>query len=420
MGGLRNGVSRRTVLAGAAGLGAAGLPGRLAWSASKPIKIGLVTAVTGPLAALFEQGPFVLDKINKSLGHVIVIDGVKHPYEILLRDTESSPNRSSQLAQDLIFNEKIDLMLSFGPPSVAIPVAEQCEANGMPCVNSSCPIDSYFYGRGSPKAGFEWTYNFFLSYNQVEMASVAEWKRLATNKRVGLLLPNDTDGQANARIVPHILKSNGFEVVDPGRFDMPSNFTAQISLFKRRGVEIVEGILPPPQFIAFWNAAAQQGFKPKAVHIGKSSEFPAIVTPLGSRALNLSEELFWTPDAPYSSSLTGGSSRALADDYEKSTGKQWTMVLGFPHALMEVGFSALKRAGGKASAAQIRDAIKDAQYNTIVGPLDFRTGPFPNESLTPVTMGQWRKGTRYPLELLVVDNTYVKAIPVQSAPELIT
>ena len=57
---------------------------------------------------------------------------------------------------------------------------------------------------------------------------------------------------------------------------MNNDFTSQISAFKAAGAEIVTGIMIPPDFATFWSQAAQQGFKPKIVTIGKALLFPSV------------------------------------------------------------------------------------------------------------------------------------------------
>jgi branched-chain amino acid transport system substrate-binding protein len=416
-----SGVNRRQLVAGMAGGAAAFSFSGKAFAApkAKTIKIGLVGPKTGELAIFYKELPFVLDQINKHLGNQITIGGRKYPYEFVLRDSQSSPNRASQVAQDLIFNQKIDLMLTFATPETVNPVSDQCEANGMPCIGADIPLESYYFGRGAPKNGFEWTYCFFFSLAEQAPASIDEWSAVSTNKVVGALWPNDADGHAYAQTYPGVLQKKGYKLVDPGRFDMPSNYSAQIAAFKAANVEVVCGVLPPPEFVNFWNAAAQQGFRPKVAWIGKATEFPPAVTPLGKRAINLSIEIWWTPAAPYSSGLTGISSKDLAATYEKSTGEQWSMTLGIRHAMFETGFEALRTAKDL-SAASIRDAIKTMHYKSIAGTIDFRTGPFPNTSQTPLAIGQWRKGTKHPLELVVVANSAAPDVPLQSKPQAIT
>jgi branched-chain amino acid transport system substrate-binding protein len=94
------------------------------------------------------------------------------------------------------------------------------------------------------------------------------------------------------------------------------------------------------------------------------------------------------------------------------------MALGFRHSLLEVAINALKHAGKLDDPASIRDALRDSEYKSIVGPINFKKGPLPNCSLTPLVAGQWRKGKKWPLELVLVDNKLAPDIPVQSHPEV--
>ena len=145
----------------------------------------------------------------------------------------------------------------------------------------------------------------------------ALWNQSGVVRKVGGLFPNDADGNVwgdPALGLPGPLAAAGFELVDPGR-DQPLNndFTRQISAFKDAGCEIVTGVMIPPDFATFWAQAAHQGFNPKVVTIGKALLFPSSVNAMGDRADGLTTEAWWTPDYPFSSSLTGMSARQLGD-----------------------------------------------------------------------------------------------------------
>ena len=45
-------------------------------------------------------------------------------------------------------------------------------------------------------------------------------------------------------------------------------------------IQILTGVVLPPDFTTFWNQALQQGFKPKAASIGKAILFPVAVEAL--------------------------------------------------------------------------------------------------------------------------------------------
>ncbi|SEQ94680.1 amino acid/amide ABC transporter substrate-binding protein, HAAT family [Faunimonas pinastri] len=414
------GVGRRTVLKGMLATGVAGGVSRnVAFAASRTIKIGLVMPQTGPLAAFCEHMPFVLDQVKKASGGKIKVGGTEYPFEIVVKDSQSNPNRAAEVAQELILNDQVNLVSTFATPETCNPVADQCELNGMPCVSNDAPLEPYFLGRnGDPKKGFDWTYHYFFSGDELVSSLIPMWNRLTTNKLVGGLWPNDGDGIAQSRGFPVILDKAGYKVVDPGRFDIPAgNYNAQIGAFKSAGCEIVTGSMPPPEMTTFWNGCAQQGYRPKAVYMGKALEFPSAIAPLGARAEGLTTEVWWTASAPYKSSLTGQSSQELADAYEKGSGRQWSQPLGFRHSLFEVIFDTFARTQDLDDPASIRDALKATKLNTIIGMVDFTKGPFPNCGLTPLVAGQWRLGKKYPFDLVVVDNSLFPDIPVGGEPQ---
>jgi branched-chain amino acid transport system substrate-binding protein len=373
-------VSRRSALKGIGAAGVAATFGGAAFAVPRTVKIGLVVPQTGPLAIFSEQVPWVVEQIKKINGGQIDLNGTKHPLAIVLRDSQSNPNRAAEVAKNLILQEKVDIVTACATPETVNPVADQCELAGVPCLSNDAPLEPYFFGRGGdPKKGFEWTYHFFFSATNLAASYFAAWDQVATNKVIGGLWPNDNDGQAFSKIFSGVAKEKGYTVVDPGRFDLPAgNYAAQIAAFKAANVEIVSGVIPPPEYAAFASAAAQQNFRPKVISVSKANEFPAAVAPLGDRALGLSVEVWWSPTHPYKSGLTGQSSQELADAYQAASGRQWSMTLGFRHSLFEVAIDALKRAKSIDDAASIRDAIAATDYASIVGPISFKKGPFPN------------------------------------------
>ena len=418
-----NGITRRNLIKAASASSAAlalglGASKTFAAKTGKPFKIGFVSPQTGPLSIFAEPDQFVLDQVKAATKDGIVIDGTRHPVEIFVRDSQSSSNRAADVAADLILNEEVDIMVAANTPETTNPVADQCEINGIPCVTNDTPWQPHFFGRGGdPKVGFEWTYHFFWGAEDLIGTSLGLWDKLPTNKVIGTLWPNDSDGNAfgDAKMgFPPILKEKGFELVDLGRYQSPSDdFSAYINEFKKAGVEIVNGVIPPPDFGTFWSQAGQQGFKPKICTMAKASEFPAAVAPFGDRADGLTVEVWWSPNHPFVSGLTGQTSAELAAEYEAKTGRGWTMPLGFKHSLFEVAIDALKRSAGPGQLESIRDAIASTNYNSIVGPVNFQAGPVPNVSKTPLVSGQWRKkGNK--LDLEIVENSLAPMIPIQS------
>ncbi len=184
-------------------------------------------------------------------------------------------------------------------------------------------------------------------------------------------------------------------------------------------MEIVTGVVIPPDAKTFLTQSKQQGFQPKVITLGKALLFPSAIEALGELGYGLSTEVWWSPSHPYASSLTKQSAKALAEAYEANTKKQWTQPIGFAHALFEVAADALKRSKG-VGAEPVRDAIAASSLATVVGPVKWGgQGPFKNVSKTPLVLGQWGKGSKYKVELTIVDNAGAKNIPTGGSLKLL-
>lgn len=390
----------------------------LAWAADV-VKIGYVSPQTGPLAPFGEADKWVIEQMKLAFKDGITIAGKKHEVQIILKDSQSNPNRAGEVANDLILKDKVSLLLTAGTPETSNPVSDVAELNEIPCISSVVPWQPWFFGRkGDPAKGFNWTYHIFWGLEDVIANFTNGWKSVQTNKKVGGLFPNDGDGNAwgdKELGFPKPLSQMGFTLTDPGRFQNGTqDFSAQIAAFKKEGVEIVTGVVIPPDAKTFLTQAKQQGFKPKVITLGKALLFPGAIEALGDLGDGLSTEVWWSPSHPFTSSLTKQSAKALAESYESSTKKQWTQPIGFAHALFEVASDALKRSKSL-KAADVRDAVAASKLKTVVGDVAWGgQGPFKNVSKTPLVLGQWNKGKKYKYELSIVNNETAKNIPTDS------
>jgi branched-chain amino acid transport system substrate-binding protein len=411
-------LSRRTFVQGSAAVAASSAVPLV--FAADTVKIGYVSPQTGPLAPFGEADKWVIDQMKAAFKDGITIGGKKHDVQIILKDSQSNPNRAGEVANDLILKDKVALMLTAGTPETANPVCDACELNEIPCVSSVVPWQPWFFGRkGDPAKGFNWTYHMFWGLEDVIANFTNGWNSVTTNKKVGGLFPNDGDGNAwgdKELGFPKPLTSMGYTLTDPGRFQNGTqDFSAQIAAFKKDGVEIITGVVIPPDAKTFLTQAKQQGLKPKVITLGKALLFPGAIEALGDLGYGLTTEVWWSPSHPFTSSLTKQSAKALADAYEAGTRKQWTQPIGFAHALFEVAADALKRSKSLKNS-DVRDAVAATSANTVVGPVKWGgQGPFKNVSKTPLVLGQWVKGTKNKVDLVIVNNQAATNIPAGGA-----
>jgi len=425
----RKNPSRRTVVK-AIGAGAAGVllaPSGIVMGQTRgrPIKIGMVSPQTGPIAAFGEADNWVLTEIRKTLANGVSVAGAQHPIEIIYKDSQSNPNRASEVAAQLINNDRVDVVVASSTGDTVIPVADQCELAGVPCITADDPWEDFFFGRkGNPQKGFDWTYHFFWGFGMVANLFTDMWLSIPTNKKVGLMLTNDPDGIAannEDHGMPPTIRGKGFELFNLGLYPpLSDDFTAQISKLKEANCDIACGIFNPPQFVTFWTQCAQQGYRPKIMTPPKAILFPSAVEALGPRGAGTSTEVWWSQHHPFKSGLTGQTAQEFCDAYTAATGKQWTQPIGFKHANIEVAVDALKRAK-KLDAESIRDAIADTDYQSLVGPLKWKGGgpgnPVKNVCTTPLVGGQWKPGTKFKYDLHIVYNGSAPNIKLDSTFE---
>jgi branched-chain amino acid transport system substrate-binding protein len=391
------------------------------------IRLGYVSPQSGPLAAFSDADQFIIDGFLKSEAGV--------NFEVIVKDSQSNPNRAAEVAKELIIDDEIDMMLVASTPETTNPVATTCEAEEIPVISTVAPWQPYFIGQqgnpGDPSSWrpFDYSFHFFWGLEDVISTFTSMWNQLETNKSVGAIFPNDGDGNAwgdpNVGFPP-VLNAQGYALTDTGRYqNLTDDFSAQINAFKAANCDIVTGVPIPPDFTTFWTQAKQQGFNPKVASIGKAILFPQAVEALGDQGHNLSSEVWWSPTHPFASSLNQQSAGDLASGYSAATRKQWTQPIGFVHALFEMAADVMGRVENNRNPDEVAAAIAATQLNSIVGRIAFDgTGlpPFAatNVAKTPLVGGQWRLKDDGGYDLVIVENSDHPDIPAGGTMEEIS
>jgi len=399
-------------------LAACGLSGSTATSSGAKLKIGFVSPLTGAASGFGEPDPYVIGLARKAFASGLTIGGKQYSVEIVNKDGQSTPSVGAQVANDLIHGENVDLMLATSTPETVNPVSDASEAAGVPCISSVVPWEAWYFGRGA-KPGqpspFRYTYHFCFGVDEFAKAYTHLWPQVPTNNRVGVMWPNDADGNAIRAALGPLLEKAGYTIIDPGAYqDGTNDYSSQIATFKRNNIQIFNTFPIPPDFATFWRQAAQQGLtaQVKIAQIAKTGLFPSQVEALGPLGPNLATAAYWTPTWPYKSSLTGITSKQLGDGYQQSANKQWNQQLGPSLALFDVAAAVLKASGDPKNKQKVADAMKNLTVETPVGNLKWGSGPVANVVATPIPGGQWVKGTKYALDFVICENSADPNIPV--------
>ncbi|HEY8680510.1 MAG TPA: ABC transporter substrate-binding protein [Candidatus Dormibacteraeota bacterium] len=418
----------RTMGAGAVALSAGGLAEACGLGSVKgtstantgKIVIGYVSPQTGEAAGFAAGDNYVINQIRAAAAYKngFQAGGKGYNIEIVVKDSQSNPNRAAQVAQDLV-TSGVDLVLAASTPEVTNPVSTICEAGGVPCVSTIVPWEAWYFGRGAkPGSAFNYTTMFFFGLSEFAGCFLPMWDRMNTNKLVAEMYPNDADGGAFRANFPGLIAKSSYKSLDGGAYaDGTSDYTAMIGKFKDGGAQLFSNVPLPPDFNIFWKQAAQQGFKPKLATVAKVLLFPADVTALGPLVNNIATDCWWSPYHPYKSSLTGETAKQLADGFEKASGQQWLQSLGSIHSLFEIAQKALTSVSDPHNHTAVAAALKSLKYTGISGTLDWTNGPVPGVAIQQPVGVQWKKGTKYPWSMYVVDNTLNKDVPLNGTLE---
>lgn len=416
-------LTRRTLLKSGAGVAAAlATPGlvRSAFAAGETINIGWINARSGPLSPFAEADEYVLGLVNAALKGGVEIGGKTYAVNFVLKDTQSDPVTGSKVAKELISADKVDLVLTSSTPETINPVADACEAGGMPCLSTVAPWEAVYFGRGAKPGApspFKWTYHFSFGASDFAAVYADQWSKIETNKKVGVLLPNDADGNAIRAVMIPALQKAGFTVTDAGPYENGiTDFSAQISTFMNAGVEIVNSFPFPPDFPVFWRQAAQKGLaqQVKIMQIAKAGLFEVEMEAMGDLGNGVASGAYWHRAYPFVSPVTGKKCDELADGFEKATGKPWSQQVGAQMALIDAAIGALKASSNPKDKAAVAAALSKLKVETATGVVDFTAGPVPNCAATGLVGTQWLKkdGGKFPFTLEVTSNVLVPKVPI--------
>jgi branched-chain amino acid transport system substrate-binding protein len=421
------GISRRGLLraagAGAAVVGAGGLLQACSSgikgassSSTKAITIGWIHPLTGDLAGFGAADMWVISKVKQTAPYKngFKIGGKPYPVTIKSYDSQSSVTRAGDLARTAILSDKVDMLFASSTPETVNAVASQAETLGTPLVCSNCPWESWYINLGGnpakPTLKPKYVVLYFLGAEHLVKCFIPMWNRihaqLHTDKVVAAAFPNDSDGDAFRMVFPPIAEAAGYTFDMSAAYpDGTTNYSSMISQFKADKADFFTNVPLPPDFAAMWKQSVQQGFRPNLATVAKVLLFPPDAYAMGSLVYNVATDTWWVPTLPWTSSFTGETCQQFANQFEADGLGQWNANIS-NYSLFEVAHAAFTSVSDPHDKNEVANAIHQVNIHALAGPLDFASGgPAPGVAITPPAGVQWQRGTKYLLEMQVVDNT---------------
>jgi branched-chain amino acid transport system substrate-binding protein len=390
-------------------------------SGSKEITIGWVHPITGSLAGFGYPDSWLTKQVmaTPQFKKGIKVGGTTYTVTVKSYDSQSSVTLAGSLAKQAIQQDNVDILFASSTPETVNAVASQAETLGTPLICSNIPWEAWYANLGGnpakPTVKPKYSVMYFLGAEHLAECFIPMWNRIGekygNDHIVAGVFPNDSDGSAFRAAFPPILKAAGYNMsLSPAYTDGLTNYTSMISQFKNAGADFFTNAPEPPDFTTMWTQSLQQGFKPKLATVAKVLLFPTDAYAMGSKAYNIATDAWWVPELPWHSSLTGETCPNLADAFTAAG-------LGQPNAnisnytLFEIAYQAFTSVNNPHDHEEVAAALYKVNLpEAIAGPINYtstntKTNPAPGVAITPPVGVQWQKGTKYPLESVVVDNT---------------
>ncbi len=225
---------------------ACGTPAPTAPAVGATYKIGFASAVTGGGSFLGEPERNVAEIIQERLneaGGVTGPDGVVHPVEIIIGDTESNPDVAASLARRYIDEDEVSALImgSLTPISLAIAaVAQEAEIPYVSMASSSVIVKN-------PDTGevYHWVFKSPQGNLEVAQWQVERLKALGATS-VCYLYENTGYGKDCYNNSSGLLTEAGFENVFEGAFERTDTEFPQVPGVEAAGCDVVIiGAIPP-------------------------------------------------------------------------------------------------------------------------------------------------------------------------------
>ena len=243
-------------------------------SAQKPIVLGWVLSLSGPMAGLgldaYKPASALVEHINKEGG----IAG--HPVKLIFADTESDATKGVIAAKRLIMKEQVHMLLGDTSLGVAIPVGLAASEYK---IAHLAHTGSEAFGMQMKKAGKEahhWNFAVIGVMVYDMMTVVAKWSKTVGTK-VAVLYPDSAFGKACSGLFIKLAPKYGLEVAVTSSYPMDATvFGTQIAAIKGR---------PDLEVLVFTGAEFATGLCIAAVREA------GITLPIGTESAMISAEI---------------------------------------------------------------------------------------------------------------------------------
>jgi len=333
--------------------------------AAEPVKIGMITTLSGGGSALgidIRDGfALAISQEGGSLGGV--------PVELVAEDDGRKPEKATEIANRMIKRDKIGIMTGIVWSNLAIAVVPKVTAKGVFYISPNAgPSKLAGAGCGTNYFNVAWQ-------NDNLHEAMGQYVTEKGYKNVYIMAPNYPAGKDALKGFKRFYKGDlaGETYTKLGQTD----YAAEIAALRAAKPDAVFFFLPGGMGISFLKQYAQAGLTGKIPVFGPAFSFDqTILAAVGDAALGVINSSQWNKD------IDNPANAAFVADFQKAYGRLPSLYASQGYDAARLIGSALKAVGGDISNADgFRAALKKADFASVRGKFSFGPNNHPIQDI---------------------------------------
>ena len=324
---------------------------------AEPVKVGMITTLSGGGASL---------GIDARDGFMLAIkNSGNSDVEVVVEDDQQKPDIAVQLADKMIQSDKVDVLTGIIWSNLAMAVVPSATAQGK----------FYLSVNAAPSqlAGPGCNPNYFsISYQNDNLHEAAgAYAKDAGYKNMFILAPNYPAGKDSLSGFKRFYKG---ELADEVYTQLgQTDYAAEIAQIRASGADSVFFFLPGGMGIAFMKQYAQSGVDIPL--IGPAFSFDQnILQAVGDAALGVKNTANWSKD------IDNAANKKFVESYEAEYGRLPSVYASYGYDTANLLLSALDKASVN-DADAFREALEAADFDSVRGKFSFASNHHPIQDI---------------------------------------
>ena len=326
-----------------------------AYAQATPFRIGFLAPMTGPFASTGRQMEAATKLYLAQHGNTVAGRKV----ELLLKDDAGLPDQSKRLAQEMLVNDKVDVLAGFGLTPLALAVAPLATQARTPMVNmlaaTSAVIDASPY-----------MVRVSMTLPQVTIV-VADWAPKDGIRKAVTLVSDYGPGHDAERAFKERFTLNGGQVLDSLRVPLRSpDFAPVLQRVRDLSPDAVFVFVPSGVGTQVMKQFNERGLSKAGIKLIGTGDVvdDDIVNGMGDDALGI------VTSYPYSTAHPSAFNKKFVAEFRKLNAKlRPNAVAVFAYDGMHVIYEALRKTGGKGGGDALLAGMKGQTLESPRGPI---------------------------------------------------